>query len=160
MEADISIVREKRIGAFRGCCARYAERIEISEWLLSLTMAVVGLHMLLFPTSIQSSHMQMIISTVPLSVIAFFCLCLGTSRLALVARRNVSPSAMRVRAVLSIASSIVWLEMAFAFSSRFVDEVPPPGLEMLTIVQVVGDMWVAWRIKTNMADLRAKGIFR
>lgn len=150
----------ERLHAFRKCCQDEPKRVEISEWLLSATMAVVGIYMLLFPQAVRSSHMLTIAGDVPLYVIAAICFLIGVIRLALLSRRHAESWQFRARATLAIISAAIWFDMSFAFGLKFSGEAPPPGLLMMAIVQIIGDVWVALRINAHVKQLRRKGQLR
>lgn len=121
-------------------------------------MAVVGLHLLIFPETVARSHMHLLVTTLPHDLIALACIWVGGMRLLFISGRKVTRRKLRMRALLAIVSAAIWLEMVVAFAARFVPNMPPPGIDMLIIVQVIGDFWVAYRIKRHIFELRAKGI--
>lgn len=157
MSDDLRLTRtraERQIRAYRDCCAREPSRIEIIEWLLSATLVVTGVHMLLWAEAVQISHMRALTSHVPNSVMAGIGFAVGMLRIACLLVRRPNRQTFRTRAFLSCISVVIWTEMMLAFAFRWWGQIPPPGFEMLTIMQLIGEIWLVFRIKRQMAQLQ------
>lgn len=130
------------------------DQIEIIEWLLSVTLIVTGIHMLLWPEAVAISHMRALTSYAPGWAVAGVGFLIGMMRVSCIINR-MSRESIRNRAFLSAISVVIWGEMVIAFAFRWWGQVPPPGFEMLTIMQLVGEIWLVFRIKRQAAQLRA-----
>lgn len=151
---------DARLAAFRACCAEEPHRTEVLEWLLAVTLVVVGVHMFVHPSSLLISHMHMLTYSLSPPTISGICIIAGVMRLGLMARRPVTRRTLRLRIVMCFVGGAVWMQFALAFITRFGWQIPPPGFDMIVILQVCGEVWVAMRIRAHKTRLLAKGLIR
>ena len=151
---------DAQLEAYRRCCLADQGRTEIIEWLLALTLVTTGFHLLLWPQAVDVSHMRAITTHVPSWVMAAVAFLVGVVRLGCCSVRRPDRRIIRARAALAIVGAVIWAEMVIAFALRFQGQTLPPGIEMLTIMQLGGELWLTYRIKQHAAQLRRKGRIR
>lgn len=157
--SNMNLARDR--APLRTPCRNYysEDQVEIIEWLLSVTLVVTGIHMLLWPEAVTISHMRALTSYAPGWTVASVGFLIGMMRVSCLFG-NISGTIIRNRAFLSGISVLIWGEMVIAFAFRWWGQVPPPGFEMITIMQLVGEIWLVFRIKRQAAQLRADKAIR
>jgi hypothetical protein len=124
------------------------------EWTMAFVMVFIGLHLILFPTSIAASSFDRLLHFIPEHFFAVVFLAAGLGRITALVVNGISPTlGPKVRGLGSSLGAVIWCQIAYSLYIHSVaGDIPPsPGIPvyaMLVIAEVAATYKAA-------ADVRA-----
>lgn len=130
--------------------------VRLFEWVVAFALAGLGVHLLIWPASMQVSAFRFILTLVGEHWLALLYLVAGFSRMAaLIANGRWNRHGPFVRAAAAMLAGLLWFQMGLALLRLYLEvgSTPSPGMwvyaaltggEIYTIYRAVLDGYTRW----------------
>lgn len=98
------------------------------EWTMALTLLALGIHLFIWPTSIEASKLRLLLDVIPQGCIGYLCCSVGLMRAgSLIANGSSRVTGPMLRSVGSVCGAAIWVSMGLALALLHPDLTNPPS---------------------------------
>jgi hypothetical protein len=125
----------------------------VFEWVMGLSMAIVGLEIIVWPNAIDASAFRELNLVISERILTFLLLLIGWSRCSALMLNGQRLMGVKlgpyIRAACSIASAMIWMQFAIALAELSIFQgQPSPGIPFWTLF-TAGELYAAYTTLKN-----------